>query len=147
VLLDEPTIGLDFTAQAAIRSFVARYATEHAATVLLTSHYLTDIEALAARVVVMAHGHLVHSGSLNELRRLDSGDKLLLINGHLEATGTAWDEFITERKPGELRLQVPAEQAPAALAALSALDGITDLSLSDPPLEDALSQLYAGASQ
>jgi len=73
VLLDEPTIGLDFTAQAVIRSFIQNYVAEHHATVLLTSHYLKDIEALAARVVVLAKGRLVFSGSLEDLRRLGGG--------------------------------------------------------------------------
>jgi len=71
VLLDEPTIGLDFTAQAVIRTFIDQYVAEHRATVLLTSHYLKDIEALAHRVVVLAKGRLVFSGSLEDLRNLD----------------------------------------------------------------------------
>ena len=71
VLLDEPTIGLDFTAQAVIRTFIDQYVAGHQATVLLTSHYLKDIEALAHRVVVLAKGRLVFSGSLEDLRELD----------------------------------------------------------------------------
>ena len=70
VLLDEPTIGLDFTAQAVIRTFIDQYVAEHRATVLLTSHYLKDIEALAHRVVVLARGRIVFSGTLEDLRRL-----------------------------------------------------------------------------
>ena len=78
VLLDEPTIGLDFTAQAVIRAFVQRYVEEHQATVLLTSHYLQDIEALAHRVVVLAKGRLVFTGSLDDLHHLGGGGKVSL---------------------------------------------------------------------
>jgi ABC-2 type transport system ATP-binding protein len=142
LLLDEPTIGLDFAAQAAIRTFVQHYTKTHGATVLLTSHYLQDIEALAGRVVVMAKGRLVYQGSLTGLRRLGSGDKLISVSGEINTADSDWARFITETKPGELVLQVPSDQAPKVLAAISALPGITDISLNDPPLESALGQLY-----
>ena len=78
VLLDEPTIGLDFTAQAAIRGFIQEYVAEHHATVLLTSHYLQDIEALADRVVVLAKGRLVFTGVLDDLHHLGGGGQVSL---------------------------------------------------------------------
>ncbi|MDR1806336.1 MAG: ATP-binding cassette domain-containing protein [Propionibacteriaceae bacterium] len=152
VLLDEPTIGLDFDAQAAIRAFVRRYSADHAACVLLTSHYLADIEALADRVVVMAQGRLVFQGALGELRRLHSDNQVITLahDGSLDpaqvraAAGPGAD--VTVAKPGEVTVTAARAAAPGILAALGTLAGVTGLSLADPPLEAALAQLYGGTA-
>ena len=67
VFLDEPTIGLDVTMQRRIRSFIAEYNRRFVATVLLTSHYMADVEALCRRVVVIHHGKLLFDGDLSNL--------------------------------------------------------------------------------
>ena len=65
LFLDEPTIGLDITMQRRIRSFVADYNERYGATVMLTSHYMADVQALCKRVVVIHHGRLVFDGDLS----------------------------------------------------------------------------------
>ena len=65
--LDEPTIGLDVTMQKRIRSFIAEYNLRYDATVLLTSHYMADVQALCKRVIVIHHGHLLFDGQLAAL--------------------------------------------------------------------------------
>src|SRR5205814_7326219 len=67
LFLDEPTIGLDVTMQKRIRTFVAEYNNRHGATVLLTSHYMADVEALCRRVIVIHHGRLLFDGELAAL--------------------------------------------------------------------------------
>ena len=67
VFLDEPTIGLDVTMQRRIREFLAEYNRRFGATVLLTSHYMADVEALCKRVVVIHHGRLLFDGDLSAL--------------------------------------------------------------------------------
>src|SRR5512143_3178570 len=67
VFLDEPTIGLDVTMQRRIRAFIAEYSRRHGATVLLTSHYMADVEALCRRVIVIHHGHILFDGELAAL--------------------------------------------------------------------------------
>src|SRR5437773_8599972 len=67
LFLDEPTIGLDVTMQKRIRTFVAEYNSRHGATVLLTSHYMADVEALCRRVIVIHHGRLLFDGPLASL--------------------------------------------------------------------------------
>jgi ABC-2 type transport system ATP-binding protein len=150
VLLDEPTIGLDFDAQAAIRGFIQRYVADHNACVLLTSHYLTDIEALAGRVVVMAQGRLAFEGSLAELRGLQSDRQVIALahDGTLDAArvhGAVPDQeiVVAEPKPGEVTVSAPRSAALATLTVLGTLPGVTGLSLSDPPLEAALAQFYS----
>jgi len=67
LLLDEPTLGLDVTAQDAVRRFLLDYRARHKATILLTSHYMADITALASRVLMINHGRLVFDGQLDDL--------------------------------------------------------------------------------
>ena len=67
LFLDEPTIGLDVTMQKRIRAFVAEYNRRFGATVLLTSHYMADVQALCRRVIVIHHGRILFDGGLAEL--------------------------------------------------------------------------------
>ena len=67
LFLDEPTIGLDVTAQKRIRTFVAEYNRRTGATVLLTSHYMADVQALCKRVIVIHHGRILFDGALAAL--------------------------------------------------------------------------------
>src|SRR2546430_13380696 len=64
---DEPTIGLDVTMQKRIRWFLAEYNRRYGATVLLTSHYMADVEALCRRVIVIHHGRILFDGLLAAL--------------------------------------------------------------------------------
>jgi ABC-2 type transport system ATP-binding protein len=151
VLLDEPTIGLDFEAQAAIRAFVEAYVAGHGACVLLTSHYLADIEALAGRVVVLAKGRLVFDGSLAGLRRMGSDHQVVTLTyddadqapDRAQVEALAGPDAAVTVKPGEVEVAAPRSQAPRILAALGALPGVSGLALADPPLEDTLAHLYA----
>src|SRR5439155_24173781 len=60
LFLDEPTIGLDITMQKRIRQFISEYNLRYGATVLLTSHYMADVQALCRRVIVIHHGRLLY---------------------------------------------------------------------------------------
>ena len=65
LLLDEPTIGLDVVAQVAIQKCLRDYHARRGVTMLLTSHYMRDVEALCSRVLVITHGKLVYDGPLS----------------------------------------------------------------------------------
>ena len=67
LFLDEPTIGLDVAMQRRIRSFIAEYNARTGACVMLTSHYMADVEALCRRVIVIHQGRLLYDGDLTEL--------------------------------------------------------------------------------
>ncbi len=128
LFLDEPTIGLDVTMQRRIRTFVAEYNRRHGATVLLTSHYMADVEALCRRVIVIHHGRLLFDGALSDLAARFSGMKTieaLLANG----------ERVT--------LQVPKAETSAATARLLAEHEVHDLTVEDPPIEDVIEQVFA----
>ena len=79
IFLDEPTIGLDVNAQSAMREFLALYRREKKPIILLTSHYMKDIEALCERIILIHGGRFVYDGSLKEaLKRLNGSRTLTL---------------------------------------------------------------------
>jgi ABC-2 type transport system ATP-binding protein len=128
LFLDEPTIGLDVTMQKRIRGFIARYNERYGATVLLTSHYMADVEALCKRVVVIHHGRVLFDGSLATLTHRFSALKTI-------QAVLADGETIT--------LQVPKNETSQATAKLLAEHEVTDLTVEDPPIEDVIEQVFA----
>jgi ABC-2 type transport system ATP-binding protein len=128
LFLDEPTIGLDVTMQKRIRSFVAQYNERYGATVLLTSHYMADVEALCKRVIVIHHGRILFDGDLSALTDRFSAHKTI------EAV-LADGERIT--------LRVPKSETSRATARLLAEHEVHDLTVEDPPIEDVIEQVFA----
>jgi ABC-2 type transport system ATP-binding protein len=85
VFLDEPTIGLDLMAQKAIREFLLDYKKRESPAMLLTSHYMEDIERLCERVILMRQGRIVYDGLLSQLPSRQGRSKTLTI--HLSDAG------------------------------------------------------------
>ena len=77
LFLDEPTIGLDITAQARIRDFLQEYNRRTGATILLTSHYMADVTALCERIIIIHHGQLKYDGGIGDLSRRIAPFKLI----------------------------------------------------------------------
>src|SRR5438552_428072 len=85
LLLDEPTIGLDVVAQVKIQRCLKEYNTVRGVTMLLTSHYMRDVEALCKRVLVITHGKLVYDGALARITEQFGQSKLVKL--HFDGTG------------------------------------------------------------
>ena len=128
LFLDEPTIGLDVTMQKRIRNFIAQYNERYGATVLLTSHYMADVEALCKRVVVIHHGRLLYDGLLAAL-----ADRF-----------AAYKTIEAVLADGErVSLRVPRNETSQATARLLAEHDVHDLTVEDPPIEDVIEQVFA----
>ncbi len=69
LFLDEPTIGLDAVSKLAVREFIQRLNREHGTTVILTTHDMQDISALAQRVILIGRGRILLDGTLDDIRR------------------------------------------------------------------------------
>jgi ABC-2 type transport system ATP-binding protein len=128
LFLDEPTLGLDVTMQKRIRAFVAGYNERYGATVLLTSHYMADVEALCKRVIVIHHGRILYDGDLAAL-----GDRFASYKTIEAVVGDG--ERIT--------LQVPRAETSRATAKLLAEHEVHDLTVEDPSIEDVIEQVFA----
>ncbi len=142
VYLDEPTIGLDVVAKAAVRQFLAAENAERGTTIVLTSHDLADIERLCPRVLVIDHGRLVHDGPLTELvARLGTGRTLVVTTPEvvtpIDLPGI---ELVRTEGPKQwLRFEGnPAE----VIAAVAAAAPVVDLTIEEPSVEQVVSRLY-----
>ncbi len=143
LFLDEPTIGLDVTMQKRIRTFVAEYNERHGATVLLTSHYMADVEALCERVIVIHHGRILFDGQLAELARTFTAHKTIAVAlengaGDLSAYGE-----VTSRDGDVVTLRVPKAETARVTARLLAEQEVLDLNVEDPPIEDVIELVFA----
>jgi viologen exporter family transport system ATP-binding protein len=143
LFLDEPTLGLDVTMQRRIRLFVAEYNHRYGATVLLTSHYMADVEALCKRVIVIHHGKLLFDGELSGLVEQFSAFKTV---GVTLQTSTA-----DLRKYGEVisqdgvrfTLRVPKASTSQVTSRLLLDYPVDDLTVEDPPIEDVIEHVFA----
>jgi ABC-2 type transport system ATP-binding protein len=143
LFLDEPTIGLDVTMQKRIRSFVADYNARYGATVLLTSHYMADVEALCKRVIVIHHGRILFDGDLAGLSDTFAAYKTIgvaLENG--QADLERYGEVI-HRDGDWVTLRVPKAETSSVTAQLLAQEEVLDLNVEDPPIEDVIELVFA----
>ena len=143
LFLDEPTIGLDVTMQKRIRSFVAEYNARHGATVLLTSHYMADVEALCKRVVVIHHGRILYDGPLTGLADQFAAYKTIgvaLENGSVDLG--RYGEVI-HQEGDWITLRVPKTETSQVAARLLAEQSVLDLNIEDPPIEDVIELVFA----
>jgi ABC-2 type transport system ATP-binding protein len=144
LFLDEPTIGLDVTAQRRIRAFIAEYNRRHGATVLLTSHYMADVEALCRRVIVIHHGRLLFDGGLADLVARFSPLKTIVVELGDESVDLGGLPVV-EREGGRVTFRVPkAETAHLTERLLRELP-VVDLTVEDPPIEEVIEQVFASA--
>src|SRR5947208_14310149 len=146
LFLDEPTLGLDVTAQEASRGFLAEYRARHGATVVLTSHYMQDVTALARRVLIINRGRLLYDGALDALvARIARTKRLELVLGGGDGVTAealaAFGEVKSFRFPNAV-LEVPRQEAAATSARLLAALPIADLSIEDPPIEEVIRQAF-----
>jgi ABC-2 type transport system ATP-binding protein len=151
LFLDEPTIGLDVTMQRRIRTFIAEYNRRHGATVLLTSHYMADVEALCKRVVVIHHGRLLFDGDLARLVERFSPHKTIVVeleDGGAPTSLLMLREFgeVVSREDGRIALRVPKAQTPAVTGRILAQLPVTDLTVEDPPIEEVIEQVFSAGS-
>jgi len=146
LFLDEPTLGLDLAAQETIRAFLRRYRDLYGATILLTSHYMADITALAPRVLIINRGRLLYDGHLSALsERLAPVRRIELIlaappePGTLERFGTVLDD----RFP-RVVLEIPKGVVARASQEILAHLEILDLAIKEPPVEEIIRRAFAG---
>lgn len=149
LFLDEPTIGLDITAQARIREFLREYNRLTGATILLTSHYMADVTALCDRIIIIHQGQLKYDGSISGLtRRIAPFKRIGVALGDpcpcdLTPYGTPIKAGEDEEGNGQKQyVQVPADQVAAITARMLAELPIHDLTIEDPPIESVIERAF-----
>jgi ABC-2 type transport system ATP-binding protein len=142
LFLDEPTIGLDVTMQSRIRTFVQEYNRRHGATVLLTSHYMADVEALCRRVIVIHHGRILFDGSLAGLVGAYAQHKFIKLSLDDPSLDLSPYGEVLESDSNEVLLRVPKRDAPQITARLLADHAVNDLTVEEPPIEDVIREVF-----
>jgi ABC-2 type transport system ATP-binding protein len=143
VFLDEPTIGLDVTMQRRIRAFLAEYNRRYGATILLTSHYMADVEALCRRVIVIHHGRLLFDGDLSDLVQQFTAHKTIVVRlGDCQADLHSYGEVVS-CSDGSFILRVPKAQTAHVTERLLANLPVIDLLVEDPPIEEVIERVFA----
>ncbi|GAA0904462.1 ATP-binding cassette domain-containing protein [Virgisporangium ochraceum] len=143
LFLDEPTLGLDVSATATIRRFLATHAEQTGATILLTSHYMADVQQLCERLLLIDHGEVQYDGSLPELSARLSPFKLIRVSApsarrdDVEPAGE-----IVQTGNGTWVLRVPRADVARATAALLSTVDVADLAVEEPALEDVIDRAY-----
>ncbi|GLQ62341.1 ABC transporter ATP-binding protein [Gluconobacter cerinus] len=147
IILDEPTIGLDAPSKLAVRAFVRDLRRERGTTVLLTTHDMHDIEALADRVIVIGHGRILADSPFEALQATTLSERIL----EADFTGPLPDlllpEGATETARGSRSVTITFDPqrlpAPVLVAHLSTLPGLGDLRIGRPAIEEIITRFYA----
>jgi len=147
LFLDEPTLGLDVNGQAAVRLFLRDYTARRGATVLLTSHYMGDVTALATRVLVIDHGALRFDGNLSTLIEAHSPHRLVRVRVREALPLHNWAPYgeVAETDGAVVTLRVPRAETAAVATRLLATLPVLDVAIEDPPIEEIIRVVFAGA--
>jgi ABC-2 type transport system ATP-binding protein len=143
LFLDEPTIGLDVTMQRRIRAFIAEYNRRYQATVLLTSHYMADVEALCRRVVIIHHGQLLFDGELASLVQRFSPHKTIVVDLEGEEQDLGGYGEVVGREGARVTLRVPKADTARVTARLLSEVPVVDLTVEDPQIEEVIEQVFS----
>jgi ABC-2 type transport system ATP-binding protein len=144
LLLDEPTIGLDVVAQVTIQKCLREYNVRRGVTVLLTSHYMRDVEALCPRVLVITHGRLVYDGPLSGITDPFGRAKIVKLQFEGNDSPPDLERFgtIVQRQGPVVELRVERQQIAEVLAAILQQHTLLDMSVQDPPLDQVIARVF-----
>lgn len=145
LFLDEPTIGLDALSKLAVRQFIKKINEETGVTVILTTHDMNDIEALAQRILLIGKGSLLYDGTLAQLRSKYHVHKTVTADFRphsqpLEITGTSLQSQTSER--AVFHLDTTQTTISEAITELTRQVELVDVSIAASPVEDMIVQLY-----
>ncbi|MEQ1917591.1 MAG: ATP-binding cassette domain-containing protein [Elusimicrobiota bacterium] len=147
LLLDEPTIGLDVVMQKNVREFIKAYNKRSGATIMLTSHNMTDVVELCKRVIVIEKGRLLYDGALDRLVERYADHKIIRARfttpvdpADLQSLGT-----VVKYEDSTVTLEVPRASMAASAAALLRSYPIADLNVEDVAIDDIVRRLFTHA--
>jgi ABC-2 type transport system ATP-binding protein len=146
LFLDEPTIGLDVLSQKTVREFLREYNSTQKTTILLTSHYMADIEALCRRVIIVDRGTISFDGQLSAVIDRFSDFKLITIRlGGNEVTPIVMEQFgeLVEQTSDTIRIKVKKDRViPVCKALLDQLP-VGDIDIQEVPIEDVIGRIFS----
>lgn len=145
LLLDEPTIGLDVISQRKVQEFLRYYQAERKITVILTSHYMKDVEALCKRAIIINDGEIKHDGPLSEIVDRFSQHKIIRLQFATGQTANDLSRFgtVLEQTGPRAKIEVERQKVPTVLTSLLNEYRIEDVGVQDRPLEEVIAEMFA----
>jgi len=149
LFLDEPTIGLDVFSQRKIREFLKQYNQETRTTILLTSHYLTDIQDLCKRSIVINNGDIVFDGSLQRVGELMDDRKIVTLTFSSRVPQNELTFLGSLQEYDGTRAVIRLDKAEIKPYTRRALDvwPVVDMTIEDIPLEESIMAIYRGKAE
>ena len=147
LFLDEPTIGLDVVSQKIVREFLRHHNDREKTTILLTSHYMTDIQELCERVIIIDRGAISFDGRLSDVVDRFADFKFVTIQCDVTTLYSAehlgkYGEIV-EQQPGTITLKVKRDRViPSCKALLDELP-VTDIDIHEVPIEEVIRRVFA----
>ncbi|UUZ93643.1 ATP-binding cassette domain-containing protein [Paenibacillus sp. P25] len=145
LFLDEPTIGLDAVSKIAVRQFIKTINQEKGVTVILTTHDMSDIEALADRILMIGKGSLLYDGSLTELRGRFGTQRTITADyvGHAQPVDIPGAELLSwSRERAVYRVDTDRVQVAHVISRLSEQVELVDVAVEMKPVEELILELY-----
>lgn len=140
LFLDEPTIGLDITSQYHIREFLLKMNQEEETTIIITSHYMKDIEALTEKIFIMVDGEMLQNTTIPDLKRQYTVDESFEIT-FKEEVPSSFEQYKVKDKI----VTVPLEEMGAALQKIEDFKNIKTISNSTPSFEEIIYQIFSSS--
>jgi ABC-2 type transport system ATP-binding protein len=146
LFLDEPTIGLDAVSKLALRDFVKGLNRNEGVTVLLTTHDMHDIEALARRVIIIGNGKLLRDSSFAAMRSEVLGERRLIVDFAEDVGDVAVEGAEVRARDGrtvEFAFDRARTAAHTLIARVAAAHEVADMRVEDPKIEEVIARFYA----
>ncbi len=147
LFLDEPTIGLDVVSQKTVREFLREHNAKHKTTILLTSHYMADIQELCERVIIIDHGTIFFDGRLGDVVDRFADSKVITIQCDQKFNSAAADLArygeVIEQSPGNIRLKVKRDRVISVCKALLDELPVNDIDIQEVPIEEVIRRIFA----
>lgn len=142
IFLDEPTIGLDISAQKAVREFLKEYQRKFKPIIILTSHYMEDIKELCKRIVIIKDGEFVYDGELARVQRMMGDEKVLTITTEKDFSDEKLLELKAKRKSENVfTVSIPRSELGPITEKIFSLFSVQDLNIQDPSIEDIIESM------
>lgn len=139
LFLDEPTIGLDFQSQIAIRNFLKNYIKKQQTTIIITSHNMEDITSICERLLVINKGKLIFNGPISAIHSYGNDRKYITLK-----TSEATIDKVRKHLLGvtiendQYKLTVEAAKLNLVIGELLQCGGIQDLTVGNQPIEELI---------
>ncbi|GAB6991922.1 ABC transporter ATP-binding protein [Paenibacillus pini] len=148
MFLDEPTIGLDIISQRAVRNFLKYYNEQYRATVILTSHYMRDIEDLCPRAILINSGTIVYDGELKKINTHQDEKKLIKLHFSEYTTLELLKEFgdVKEFDGFYAEIEVKKEEVRVSMQHFLYRFPVVDFTIEELTIEEGIAKLYRGSA-